>query len=218
MEQYPEDSLVPISALQHLLYCERQCALIHLEGVWNENEFTAMGRSFHNRAHDGETEVRGTTVLSFGVPVRSLRCGLAGRLDALEVTYRDRTLSVPVEARPVEYKVGKPKKGKHDIIQLGAQALCVEEMLGVEVPAASVFYGKTRRRIEVAIDDDLRIRVRAVAVRLHALINDEVTPPPRYQPELCDKCSLFEICGPKAIEKKSVASFVHRSIARALQE
>ncbi len=230
---YAEDELLPISALQHLAFCQRQCALIHLEGAWAENQLTAEGRVMHDRAHDPGTESRGDVRISRGLRLRSLRLGLSGIADVVEFQRcgrsRDESASderlladgvrlpdisgswVPF---PVEYKRGRPKSGPYDEIQLCAQALCLEEMLGVPVPSAALFYGKPVRRFEVALTPSLREETERLAGRLHELMRLGVTPPPIYEKK-CDSCSLFSVCMPKRLsERRTVEDY----IASALDE
>jgi CRISPR-associated exonuclease Cas4 len=182
--------LLPISALQHLLYCERQCALIHIERVWEENFFTAEGRVMHERAHDGPSESRPGIRIARGLSLASERLGLSGQADIVEFQADGRII-------PVEYKRGKPKAHRADEVQLCAQAICLEEMHGVAVPSGFLFYGKTRRRMDVAFDSGLRSLTQALAVRLHALIGSGQTPSPVYETKKCTACSLIEICMPK---------------------
>jgi len=201
---YTEDDLIPLSALQHLLFCERQCALIHIEQVWNENLFTAEGRIMHERVHEANRESRGDIRIEFGMPLRSLRLGLVGKADVVEF-HRKPTLQKAGLAEwtpfPVEYKRGKPKKDNCDKVQLCAQALCLEEMLDVEVPCGALFYGKTRRRRDVDFDQALRQETERAAKRLHGLIESGLTPSPVYTAK-CKSCSFFNVCLPKTIEKR----------------
>lgn len=195
---YTEDDLLPISALQHLLFCERQCALIHIERLWEENRYTAEGRVLHERADTGGRESRGGVRLAFGLPIRSLRLGLSGKADVVEFHREEREgVSTLWRPFPVEYKRGKPKKELWDKAQPCAQALCLEEMLGVEVPRGALFYGKTRRRVDVAFDAALRLKTEETAARLHALIGSGLTPAAVYD-EKCEACSLIAVCLPKA--------------------
>lgn len=218
MCEYQEDQFLPISALQHLLYCERQYALIHVEQIWSENLFTARGAAFHNRAHEGKREVRGETVFAFGLPVRSYALGVTGITDAVELRHTDRTLSELEMATPVEYKVGRPKRGLCDRVQLAAQALCLEEMLQVPVAYAYVYYGTTRRRLEVLIDEALRAETHTAALRIHELMVSGHTPAPEYAPGKCDKCSLFDICKPRAITQRSASAYLQAAVRRSLQD
>ncbi len=198
---YTDDGLIPISALNHFLYCERRCALVHIEQVWLENRFTAEGRIMHERVDSGKRESRGDFWFAYSLPLRSLRLGLVGKADAVEFqkekNRRGRIIGQPF---PVEYKRGRPKKENWDKVQLCAQALCLEEMMDLEVSAGALFYGKTRRRVDVVFDYNLRSETENTAHRLHRLIASLQTPPPVYT-KRCDKCSFLDRCLPK-LEKK----------------
>jgi CRISPR-associated exonuclease Cas4 len=212
---YTEDDLIPLSALQHLLFCERQCALIHIEQMWNENLFTAEGRIMHERVDEASRESRGDVRIEFGMPLRSLRLGLVGKADVVEL--HRKTASKDAKSPewvpfPVEYKRGKPKKDNCDKVQLCAQALCLEEMLDVEIPRGALFYGKTRRRKDVNFDNALRQETESAANRLHKLIESGKTPNPVYTPK-CKSCSFFHVCLPKTIEKRhSVKQYLSGAI------
>ena len=190
-----EDDLLPISALQHLLFCQRQCALIHLEQAWEENRLTAEGRILHERAHEREDESRGDIRVARGLRLRSLRLGLIGQADVVEF-YREE--GVAWRPYPVEYKRGKPKENTSDTVQLCAQALCLEEMLGERVPKGALFYGLPRRRMEVLFTEELRAQTCMAAERLHRLLAGGLTPSAQYEKK-CDHCSLIEICLPKKV-------------------
>ena len=142
---------VPLAALQHYLYCPRQCALIHLECAWEENQFTAEGNVFHERADSGMTETRGLKKVLRSLHVSSGQWGIHGIADVVEAVYSKKGGEV-VAMTPVEYKVGKPKPHRADEVQVCAQALCLEEMFAIEVPAGFLFYGKTQRRFEVPFE------------------------------------------------------------------
>ncbi len=202
---YTEDDLLPLSALQHLLFCERQCALIHIEQVWVENLFTAQGRILHERVDNTGHESRRDLRLEFGVPLRSLELGIIGKADMVEFHRQPDGGWLPF---PVEYKRGKPKKGNWDRVQLCAQALCLEEMLTVDIFHGALFYGKIRRRLDVVFDRNLREETTSTASRLHNLVAGGITPPAVYGKK-CDACSLLEICLPKvATGKKTVAAYL----------
>ena len=214
---YSEDDLIPLSALQHLLFCDRQCALIHIEQIWSENLFTAEGRIMHERVHTADRESRGDVRIEFAMSVRSLRLGLIGKADVVEFHRKPVSQkAVPAEwvPFPVEYKRGKPKKDNCDKVQLCAQALCLKEMLGVEVPSGALFYGKKRRRTDVVFDEALRQQTEETAMRLHELIALGRTPKPVYMKK-CDSCSLVKICLPKTIERKRS---VKRYLSGAIRE
>lgn len=193
-----DEDLIAISALQHWLFCSRQCALIHVERAWAENRFTAEGNVMHERAHDGPDELRDGVRIARGQHVRSLRLGLVGQCDVVEFFPDGRV-------NPVEYKRGKPKAHRADEVQLCAQAICLEEMLGLEVGVISIgqlFYGKNRRRHDVVFDGALRELVASVSGDVRACLESGVTPSSEYVSKKCDSCSLIEVCQPK-LRKKS---------------
>ena len=195
---YDEDDLLMLSALQHLLFCPRQCAFIHIEQLWTENRLTAEGRILHERVHTAAKESRRKIRIEFDMPIRSLQMGIIGRADIVEFHLQEDKSWRPF---PVEYKRGRPKKDKSDRVQLCAQALCLEEMLNVTVPAGALYYGKKKRRTAVEFDSILREKTRETAMNLHHLISTRSTPPPRYT-KRCEKCSFFETCLPKTMGKK----------------
>ena len=209
---FAESDLIPLSALQHFVVCPRQCALIHLESMWIENERTAEGRIEHERVDRGGAETRGEVRRAYGVPLRSLRLGLAGKADVVEF---HATPGVGQERPfPIEHKRGRPKRGDEDRVQLCAQALCLEEMLGVPVPSGALFYGQSRRRTDVVFNDALRRRTEAVAAEVRALFEAGITPlPPAVAP--CKSCSLWSACRPAAFQsrRRSVANWIAARLA-----
>lgn len=208
---YAEDDLLMLSALQHLLFCPRQCALIHIEQLWVENRLTAEGRILHERVHQAGKESRRNMRVEFDLPLRSLQLGIAGRADVVEFHRQDDGLWQPY---PVEYKRGRPKKDDSDRVQLCAQALCLAEMLEVSVPAGALYYGKKHRRQEVIFDDALTVKTRDTARQLHNLVASGVTPPIRYD-KRCESCSFLHLCLPKALGKKrKVQNYMKRMTAQ----
>jgi CRISPR-associated exonuclease Cas4 len=211
---YGEDDLLPISALQHLLFCERQCALIHIEGLWAENRLTVEGRHLHAKAHEGPQEVRACVRITRGLALRSFRLGLVGVADVVE--FRPTPDAAGDRPYPVEYKRGKPKAHEADRVQLCAQALCLEEMLQTTVPVGALFYGRTRRRVEVRFDERLRDLTEDTARRLRALIASGHTPTAVREPK-CDSCSLLELCLPQAMgPSQSASSYLARALAETM--
>ena len=196
---YTEDDLIMLSALQHYAFCQRQCALIHIEQVWQESGLTAEGRIMHERVHEQDRESRGNVRIEYGLPLRSLRLGLIGKADVVEFHRINKDTWQPF---PVEYKRGKPKVDHCDLIQICAQAMCLEEMLSVSVPSGAIFYGRTRRRLDVSFNDNLRKETEDVARQAHELIASGITPPPVYE-KRCKSCSLIAECLPKTAGKKS---------------
>jgi CRISPR-associated exonuclease Cas4 len=207
---YAEAELLPLSGLQHLAYCERQWALIHLEQVWRENRLTVEGRHLHERADRATSQSRKDVRIVTGLMLQSRRLGLVGRADVVEfhlVAEGDSAFCTSTGARlarhrgewrvfPVEYKRGRSKRGKCDRVQLCAQALCLEEMVSTVIDRGALFYGKTRRRLDVVFDEALRRETELLATRMHELYRKGVTPRVAYESRRCDRCSLLPICIP----------------------
>ena len=173
-----------------MLYCPRQCALIHLERHWAENRYTAEGRVLHTRVDAGTSESRSSVSVERSVRVRSLRLGIAGIVDVVEIRSGPRLY-------PIEYKRGRPKSHRADEVQLCAQALCLEEMLDIPVPEGALFYGRNRRRKPVAFDRELRRITARVAADTRRMLRAGHTPPPDYEPRKCNACSLNTFCQPR---------------------
>ncbi len=193
---------IMLSALNHYLYCPRRCALVHIEQIWSENIFTAEGRIMHDKADSNKYESRGNVRIDYSVPLRSLRLGLIGKADVVEFHRRDDGKWTPF---PVEYKRGKPKVDDCDRVQLCAQAICLEEMLNIEISEGALFYGQTRRREDVIFDQHLRVETEDVARKVHELIDLGITPNPEYSKK-CEQCSLLNMCMPKTCGKASSVS------------
>ncbi len=195
---FTEDQLLPLSALQHWLYCPRQCGLIHLEQVWAENKFTAEGQVLHHKAHEGPDESKAGVRITRSLPVRSFVLGVSGQCDIVEFHGDGRVV-------PVEYKRGKPKSHRADEVQLCAQAMCLEEMLGAAISSGCLFYGENRRRTVVDFAAPLRQLVTETAAALHAMIDSRQTPLAEYEARRCDACSLIDLCQPKSLRFKKGA-------------
>jgi CRISPR-associated exonuclease Cas4 len=201
---FDEEDLLPISALQHFMFCPRRCALVHIEQVWMENQLTVEGDILHERVDELGRESRATLIVSHGVGIRSLRLGLTGKVDVIEFRLSADGLGGCTLARkegcwipyPIEYKRGSPRRGFGDDIQVCAQALCLEEMLQCPVPAGAIYYAATRKRREIPFDAPLRAQTTTAISGLRSLIAASVVPPPVYAKK-CDTCSLFDLCQPK---------------------
>lgn len=204
---------VPISALQHAVYCLRQAALIHLERLWEDNRFTAEGHVLHAVADKaGSRKVRGVRRV-MALPVASRRLNISGVADMVEfLVHEDGETPFPVE-----YKRGKPKQHRADEVQLCAQALCLEEMTGRPVPDGALFYAETKRRVVVAFDDELRLITETTATQLVEVFRTERTPAPTHLTQRCRACSLKELCRPGAVVK-SAAAWRRRMCASVLAD
>ncbi|MEO0249596.1 MAG: CRISPR-associated protein Cas4 [candidate division WOR-3 bacterium] len=201
-----------ISALQHFLFCPRQCALIYNEQVWEENRLTAEGRLMHQHVHEQGQELRGKVKIARGVHLRSRRLGLVGMADVVEFHLVSEGVWQPF---PVEYKRGKPKFDHTDAVQLCAQALCLEEMMDVHIPRGALYYGRTHHRHDVLLDDALRAETIETAAQVRQLLESGRTPAPVYAKK-CDNCSLVGECLPEPLTKrKSVKKYLDRVLGAA---
>jgi len=183
------DQPVPISALQHFIYCPRQCGLIHVAQVWSENLHTQKGRREHDRVDVPENEIKAGMRIERALPVWAEGLGLSGKCDVVE-------FHAGGEVYPVEYKHGPRKQGLHDDVQLCAQAMCLEEMLGVAIAEGAIYHVKSRRRRKVAFDDALRDKVRQTAQAVRDMIENQRVQEPVFGKH-CEQCSLQDICLPQ---------------------
>ena len=211
------DDLLPLSGLQHLVFCERQFALIHVEGLWAENPLTISGRQLHERADLPGHALGAAVRVARALPLRSDRLRLAGKADVVEL-HREADADAGILWRPfpVEYKRGRPRPGGADEVQLCAQAICLEEMLGLEVPRGALFYGSTRRRKAVEFSPAIRARVEAAARRCHELFDARLTPRVARH-KGCDRCSLLETCLPDVTGSPAFSSVDLSSLARSVE-
>src|SRR6202158_2949399 len=212
MEMQELDDPIPLSALQHAVYCLRQAALIHIERLWEENLFTAEGRVLHEVAQNPADRKRGKIRRVTALPIACRRLNLAGVADLVEF----RAGTDGETAYPVEYKRGKAKMHRADEVQLCAQGLCLEEMTGKPVPEGAIFYAETRRRVAVPFDAELRTLTEATVERLREIFATGRTPPAVYRADRCRACSLLDLCRPRAVARPARA-WRDRMIAAVLE-
>jgi CRISPR-associated exonuclease Cas4 len=198
-----EERHIPLSAVNQFLFCPRRAALIHVEGIFQDNEHTVLGELAHEHADLPGYEVAKGVKLLRALPVFSDRLGLSGRCDIVE-RHSDGSLC------PVEYKKGKRRRFENDDAQLCAQALCLEEMFGRPVTRGAIFHATSKRRREVEFTTQLRKLTEDAISGLHRLLREAVTPPAVFKPA-CEECSLYRICLPQITSQPD-------SIARAAEE
>lgn len=200
---------IPLSALQHWCYCPRQCALIHVEQVFEENLFTQRGQALHKRVDDPGFEVRDGLRVERALPLFCDRLGLVGKGDVVEFL-PDGT------PYPVEYKHGSRHKRADiaacDDLQLGAQALCLEEMFGRAVPEGALYYATSRRRRIVAVDADLRAKIETAVGEVHRLLAAAAVLPSPLNDDHCRACSLRDLCQPEAVARSPERSAALKSL------
>lgn len=225
---FTEDEFIQLSALQHYVFCPRQCALIHVEGVWRENVYTVKGGILHEKVDTDTYETRGTLKTVRGLRIHSSRLGIVGRADVVEFSALQK-VSISAKGRlqpstiaeegdlsprtetftvvPVEFKAGQPKDDISDKVQLCAQALCLEEMLNTSVKRGAFFYGRIRRRVHVEIDSELRKQTEEIIAAVHDMVSHKLVPVAKYM-EKCKSCSLLDICQPKAMNERKLHSYM----------
>lgn len=216
-KEYNEEDFLLLSGIQHFSFCKRQWALIHIEQQWQENLRTVEGGILHKKTHENTSkEKRGDLIISRGMAVLSRKLGTTGTCDVVEL-HRD-PYGVNIFGRegkykpvPVEYKRGKPKENEADELQLCAQAICLEEMLFCEIPEAFLFYGETKHRLKVTLDEGLRNRVKTMFLEMHDYYDRRYTP--KVKPnKSCKSCSLMEICIPKLGKNPSVKHYIQKNL------
>jgi len=169
--------------------------LVHIEQIWSENRFTTEGRLLHDKVERPAMEKRKGIRMITAMPLANKALGISGVADVVEF----HATANGEQPYPVEYKRGKPKTYRADEVQLCAQALCLEDMLGQPCPEGALYYGKTRRRQTVVFDDELRILTQQVISNVRTLIKGCKTPPATYDIKRCDPCSLIDDCQPKLL-------------------
>lgn len=221
---FTEEQLLPISALQHMIFCPRQCALIHLEQSWAENRFTAEGQLLHTKVDTEGYEKRQNLIQSRAMTLCSYRYGLIGKADLVEFRKTEEG-GIELKNRlgkwrikPVEYKRGKPKKNNSDKVQLCAQALCLEEQFMSTIHKGEIFYGKEKHRLEVEINEALREETLQTIEDFHMMIKHGQTPQAVYESKKCQSCSLEEICLPQISQKIKVNTYFKSCIKTSLED
>lgn len=217
MMDYSEEEFLNLSGIQHFMFCRRQWALIHIEQQWQENISTVEGDIFHANAHNGlEKEVRGSTIITRGMPIFSRKLGINGICDVVEFKADKKGINIfgaegkwrPV---PVEYKKGKPKEGRYDEFQLLAQAVCLEEMLECKIEKGFLYYGETRHRTEVIFTEDMRCELKNISDEMHKYYREQRTPKVKKSSK-CKNCSLSSICMPQLTKYSSVEHYIKKRI------
>jgi len=217
MFTYSDDDLLLLSGIQHFAFCRRQWALIHIEQQWQENLRTFGGREMHEQADDPFfTEARGDVLVTRAMPLISRKLGLYGVADVVEFCRADEGITVAGRPGlwrpyPVEYKYGQPKSDDRDEVQLCAQAVCLEEMLGLSIMSGALYYGRVRRRQPIEFDAALRNRVMELATEMHEMFQNGTTPPGDYT-KACESCSLLEICIPQLSSRRLVKRYLNDAL------
>lgn len=215
--EYKEDDFLMIFGIQHFKFCRRQWALIHIEQQWAENIHTVVGELMHKKVHDPMiTEKRKNVLIARALPVSSHDMGISGECDVVEFHKCEDGVELyghrgTYELFPIEYKKGKPKTSEEDILQLTAQAMCLEEMFSIKISRGAIFYGETRKREEIDFTDELRKEVREMFEEMHQYYKRRYTPHVRWT-KACNGCSLKDICLPRIGKAESVNSYMDKAM------
>lgn len=219
--EYPAEEWLPLSGIQHFVFCRRQWALIHIEQQWQDNALTVDGRLMHRRVDDPFlVEKRKDLIVARSVPVASASLGLSGICDVVEFTASSEGVLLPGRdgrflAVPVEYKRGREKRDPCDEAQLCAQAMCLEEMLGIWISTGFLYYGQTRRRLGVELTEGLRSLVHKASHEMHHYFQRGYTPRVKKS-RACRSCSLVEVCLPTLQDNNVPASsYIRKQIDEA---
>lgn len=215
---YNEEEFLQLSGIQHFVFCRRQWALAYIEMQWQENVRTVEGKILHENAHDASLkEKRGDLLIVRAMPIHSREMGVSGECDVVEfhkskeginLAGREGTYTVT----PVEYKRGKPKTDDSDVLQVAAQALCLEEMLCCTISHGYIYYGEIRRRVKIEFTNEIKNRVKSIFAEMHKYYAQQYTPKVKISKK-CNACSLKHICLPVLNKNKSVSGYIEKRIS-----
>ena len=214
---YNEDEFLQLSGIQHFIFCRRQWALAYIEMQWDENVRTVEGKILHEKAHDVYLkEKRGNVLIARAMPVHSHEMGVSGECDVVEFHKTDDGIALAGKSGtysviPVEYKRGVPKADDSDILQVAAQAMCLEEMLCCDIPYGYIYYGETKHRITVDFNEEVRSKVKKTFEEMHKYYNQQYTPKVKIN-KRCNACSLKHVCLPVLNKKKAVSEYIDRTV------
>ena len=214
---HSEEEYLLLSGIQHFVFCRRQWALIHIEQQWEENYRTVDGNIMHGNVHDsGFHEKRGDLITAGAMAVSSSRLGISGECDAVEFRKSENGtelfgLAGKYSVTPIEYKRGEPKEDESDIMQLTAQAMCLEDMLCCKIPFGYLFYGETRRRVKVEFTDELRVRTEKIIREMHELYSRSHSPKVK-RTKACNACSLKNICLPVICGERKASDYMREML------
>lgn len=223
MRTRSEEEYLALSGIQHFAFCPRQWALIHVEFLWQDNLQTVEGELQHERAHDPKLdEKRGDRLTIRAMPVASAALGIRGVCDVVE--FQKNENGVRLIGRkgkwlpcPVEYKHGDGHAQHADMLQLCAQAVCLEEMLCCKISEGFLYYAAVHKRVPVLFTEELREKVAAALLEMHRLYDRGNTPKVKKRPG-CRSCSMKEVCLPKLENARSASDYIKTMIDACARE
>ena len=215
---YAENDYLMLSGIQHFQFCKRQWSLIHIEQQWSENEATAHGQILHKKADDPYLkEKRNDVIISRAMHVSSKELGLYGILDVVEFHKDERGIELNGRSGKwlpiiVEYKRGKDKKDIYDIVQLVAQAICLEETLECTIEYSYLYYHRVNQKKRIEITPELRKEVVSLTSQMHEYYEQKVVPKAEYFKN-CQLCSLVDICMPRLSKKnRNIDNYIFHAL------
>lgn len=217
---YAEDDMLMLSGIQHYAFCSRQWALIHIEQLWGDNLLTMEGHIMHQHVDDPfYRQKMGEHICLRSVSLASTELGLYGISDIVELYPSDTCVNAITHPSypgywipyPVEYKHGRPKRDDIDMVQLAAQAMCLEEQYGIRIQNGAIYYGETRRRVGVEFTDELRLAVKRYASAMHDIFSQGIIPSAELQP-YCRSCSLKDVCLPETVHSGSASDYLKQHL------
>ncbi len=212
--------MLMLSGIQHFMFCPRQWALIHMEQQWDENRLTVEGELLHQRVDDPFTRQKNGDVITLrSVTIASKQLGLYGLTDAIELHPQESTENTICHSLypgywkpyPIEYKRGHSKPDERDEVQLAAQVICLEEMYDIHLDKAALYYGETRHREEIIVDERLRKLTCQLAEEMHRVFQSGVVPKAEKKSH-CKSCSIVDICMPQLSECASVSQYLKKNL------
>ncbi|PSB01137.1 CRISPR-associated protein Cas4 [Merismopedia glauca] len=183
---------IPIAALNHYSFCPHRCWRMFCAAEFVDNQYTVDGTSLHERVHTLSQNDRGEVWQVRAIYLKSEKYNLIGKSDLVEVESG--------EVYPIEYKRGNKGEWNNDEMQVCAQALCLEEMMGKEIKIGYIYYAQSNQRQLVEINEDLRKQAIATLNLVTNLLQTGIAPPPVYS-QKCRGCSLYSQCLPQANKK-----------------
>ena len=220
MAMYTEEDMLMLSGIQHFMFCPRQWALIHIEQQWEENRLTMEGNLLHtNVDNPSYRQKNGDTITLRSVSIASKRLGLYGVTDAVELLpataeeggIQHKTYSGLWKPFPVEYKRGRPKRTSVDEVQLAAQVMCLEEMYGIEIEYGALYYGETKHREVISINQQLREQTMNCAEEMHKTFQSGNLPKAE-KGKHCRNCSLVDVCMPNIVNCSRVSTYLKNNL------
>jgi len=208
----PSSDLLPLRMLNEYAYCPRLFHFMHVEGRWEDNEFTVEGRFAHRRvdeldhllpeapdAKDAEqakdhSEPTGDDppVIARSVPLSSDLLGLSAKLDLVST---EGDLAIPVETKRGRVPENVERSWQPERVQLMAQGLLLREH-GYRCDHGMLYFAGSRTRVRIDFTEELETITRQLLAEARQAVLATALPPPLEDSPKCNGCSLAGICLP----------------------